>query len=100
MAGIVIPAMLSSLPTIPNRAHPEEAALLRRRLEAWTQALTRSILRDASQSKSAVADFDPSLTAEVGQARLRCDAPQDEAGVWSLNMSRWSETVVSLIQFG
>jgi hypothetical protein len=36
------------------------------------------ILRDASQSKSAVADFDPSLTAEVGQARLRCDAPRDE----------------------
>jgi hypothetical protein len=78
MAGIVIPAMLSSLPTIPNRPHPEEAALLRRRLEGWTQALTRSILRDAS---------------------LR-DAPQDEAGVWYLNMSRWYETVVSLIQFG
>src|SRR6266481_4473523 len=56
--------------------HTEEAALLRGRLEGWTQALTRSILRDASQSKSAVADFDPSLTAEVGQARLRCDAPQ------------------------
>src|SRR6266852_8920740 len=25
-----------------------------------------------AQSKSAVADFDPSLSAEVGQARLRC----------------------------
>src|SRR5260370_2693055 len=52
--------------------------------EGWPQALTRSILRDASQSKSAVADFDPSLTIVVGQARLRCDAPQDEAGGWSL----------------
>src|SRR5216684_6318676 len=35
------------LPTIPNGPHPEEAALLRGRLEGWTQALTRSILRDA-----------------------------------------------------
>src|SRR5260370_23869279 len=63
-----------------NRKQPIS---MRGRLEGWTQALTRSILRDESQSKSAVADFDPSLTAEVGQARLRCDAPQDEAGVWS-----------------
>jgi hypothetical protein len=42
-----------------------------------------AILRDASQSKSAVADFDPSLTAEVGQARLRCDAPQDEVSYFT-----------------
>src|SRR6266436_7649785 len=48
------------LSTIPNGPHPEEAALLRGRLEGWTQAPTRSILRDAS---------------------LR-DAPQEEAGVW------------------
>jgi hypothetical protein len=47
--------------TIPNGPHPEEAARLRGRLEGWTQALTRSILRDAS---------------------LR-DAPQDEVRCWS-----------------
>ncbi len=46
---------------MPNGPHPEEAALLRGRLEGWTQALTRSILRDAV---------------------LRT-APQDDAGVWS-----------------
>src|SRR5260370_27384748 len=92
------------MPSAADGPHPEEAAhrsracptsatlkcrnrqqpiSMRGRLEGWTQALTRSILRDASQSKSAVADFDPSLTPEVGQAPLRCDAPHDEAGVSS-----------------
>src|SRR5215468_1867388 len=55
---------------IPNGPHPEEAALLCGRLEGWTQAPTRSILRDAS---------------------LR-DAPQDEADVGSRrNMYRRSQ---------
>jgi hypothetical protein len=40
--------------------------------------LLAAILRDARNRKSAVADFDPSLSAEVGQARLRVRAPQDE----------------------
>src|SRR5713101_4912968 len=82
---------------LPNGPHPEEAALSRGRLEGWTHAPARSILRDASLSKSAVADFDPSLTAEVGQARLRCDAPQDEAClVPRRNMSPRSGATASL----
>src|SRR5215470_7844591 len=56
----------------------KEAALLRGRLEGWTQALTRSILRDAS---------------------LR-DASQDEVGVSSgRNMCGRSEAYASLHHF-
>src|SRR5260370_41629881 len=66
--------LVSSLRTIPKGPHPEEAALLRGRLEVWTQALTRSILRDAS---------------------LR-DAPQDEANVGC--PPRRSEATASLEQ--